>query len=144
MILVSAPATLVWSYLENPLQSVSMSDQVVDVRDVVPCASGGYNCTVIYEMNGQRLEIPIETTEYDERTRRLVVRTRRGLESVQTWSVDEGDTVTQVNLHMEYKVDVPLLGKLAETVVARMGEGDIEQMLYRLKDNIEAVYRQQP
>ena len=40
---------------------------------------------------------------------------------------------TEVSVEVEYEVPVPLIGKLAEMVIARMNENDIEAVLNYLK-----------
>lgn len=138
MILVRAPVSVVWSYLENPLQVVAMHDRIVGVRDIEPCGLGGYNCTVVYDVGGQHLDVDVQTVEY-VRHQRLVTRTERGVKTLQTWTVSQEGEVTTVNVTMEYQLDMPLLGRVASSVAARMGEADMETMLLRLKDICEAM-----
>jgi carbon monoxide dehydrogenase subunit G len=138
MILVRAPVAVVWSYLENPLQVVAMSDRIVGVRDITPCDVGGYNCTVVYDLNGQQLDVDVQTVEY-VRHERLVTRSERGVRTLQTWTVSDEGELTSVNVAMDYQLDIPLLGRVASSVAARMGENDMETMLLRLKDICEAM-----
>ena len=138
MILVNAPVELVWSYVENPLQVASMNDRIVDVRNLQPNKAGGYNCTLVYSIAGQSLEVALRTTEY-VRNERLVTQVSRGLESVQTWTLRQTGTVTTVNLDIDYHVEMPLLGQLAERIASKRGEADIETMLLRLKDICESL-----
>jgi hypothetical protein len=141
-VLIMAPPSLVWTFLENPLHVIAMSERVVSVNDVRASDIGGYDCTLVYNMNGQQLEIPIETVEY-ERDKRLVTRTVRGVVSQTTWRLEPIGALTQVTSEVDYRVDMPVINGVAASVAARMGENDLEKVLYRLKDNVEAVYQQQ-
>jgi len=143
MILVNAPVELVWSYLENPLQVAAMNDQIIDVRDLRPSKIGSYDCTLVYEIAGQALEIVQRTTEY-VRHERLVTQSTRGLESVQAWTLQQTGTVTTVNFDIDYHVEMPLLGRFVESIASKQGEAGIEKMLLRLKDTCEALSAQSP
>lgn len=143
MILVNAPVELVWSYVENPLQVASLSDRISKVNNIVPCSLGGYNCTMVYDADGQAVEVTVQTTEY-LRHERLVTRMSPGLDSTQTWTLKQTGTVTTLNLEFEYHVNVPLLGRLAESAATRRIEADIEKMLLRLKDVCESLSAQRP
>ncbi len=142
-IVVRAPAELVWSYIENPLQVASMNDRVTGVRDLEPAARGGYDCTLIYNVNGLPMEVSLHTSEYVA-YERLVTRVSGGLDSVQTWTLQASGSVTTVNLDIEFSVDAGLLRGLAESIGLRLGESDIDKMLMRLKDICEALSSQYP
>jgi hypothetical protein len=65
----------------------------------------------------------------------MVSRTTGGVTSTLIWDLQgqSGGTETKVSLRVEYEVPLPLMGKLAEVIVAKMNESDIEAVLNYLK-----------
>ncbi len=69
--------------------------------------------------------------------KKLVTKTRAGIESILTWTFAEEGKNTLVTLQVEYKVPIPFVGKLAENVIVAFNEMDINVMLQNLKHQVE-------
>ena len=68
------------------------------------------------------------------RPRRLKIHTIGGIQSTLTWEFNPGpNNGTDLNFTAEYEAPVPLVGKLAEVVIAKVNETDIVYMLNYLK-----------
>ena len=88
-------------------------------------------------MAGVRLKGKGEYTDYVP-NKWIVVNTNGGVNSKLTFtfrSVKDSNQVkkTRVTLTVEYDIPVPLLGKLAEIVISKMNEQDIDLLLSNLQ-----------
>ena len=54
------------------------------------------------------------------------------------WDFQTGNGGTQIDLDINYEVPVPLLGKLAEKVIVKMNDNEIDTMLANIKAVTEA------
>ncbi len=105
-----------------------------NIRNLKIIANGGHSFQFDYAMAGVRLEGSSVDLEY-VRPRRLVTQTTGGLTSTLTWTFEPlmNGAQTRLLLDIVYEVPVPLLGKLAEIVVAKINETDIVYVLNYLK-----------
>jgi hypothetical protein len=79
----------------------------------------------VYKMAGVRLEGSSEDMEF-EAGRRIFSHMQGGVESTVRWDFEPHDGGTQLTLQTDYKVPIPLLGKLADSVIARLNEHETE------------------
>jgi hypothetical protein len=70
-----------------------------------------------------------------------VSRTKGGIESTIAWEFQPELGQTKLNIRADYVVPIPLVGRLAEAIVARINEQEIEVMLAYLKAKVEWVVR---
>ena len=61
-----------------------------------------------------------------------------GIESTITWSYEAVAGGTKMTSQTEYKIPVPLLGKVAEAFIVKMNENESETILANLKARLEA------
>ena len=59
--------------------------------------------------------------------------TKGGINSVLTWTFRSQANRTRMTLTVNYKIPIPLLGKLAEAVVEKMNEQELTVMLANLR-----------
>ena len=69
---------------------------------------------------------------------RIVDRTFGGIGRTITWTLHAADGVTKLDFEGEHEVPVPVVGKLAERVIAKTNEREIDSQLANLKDRLEA------
>lgn len=135
---IKAPAQRVFDYVTQPTNLPSIMPSMIEVSNVAPQPNGGRNFDWIYKMAGVRLK-GHSKIEQHEPGKLAVVRTSGGIVSTWTWKF-EGDGVgTRLTLDVEYMIPVPVLGKLAEAIVARMNERETELTLAHLKEITESA-----
>jgi hypothetical protein len=110
---------------------------LVEVSNIKELPNGGYSWDWVYKMAGMRFNGASTHTEFvlNERT---VAESTGGIESTITWLYQPEDGGTKMTTIVEYKVPVPLLGKLAESFIVKFNENESETILANLKARMEA------
>jgi uncharacterized protein YndB with AHSA1/START domain len=136
-IAINAPVEKVFSYLDDPSHWPEFWPSLIEVSGVQLLANGGHVRAWTYKMAGFRLE---GTSEDIERVpnERLTSKTHGGVESTQTWTVrPEGDG-TEVAFTVEYTVPVPVVGRVAESVLVKMNDREGDVTMANLKALLES------
>ena len=89
-------------------------------------------------MAGMRFEGTGEDVEYVPNQRIVNENKGGGLEGTIAWTFDPETEGKRVTFEADYRVPVPLLGKLAEGFILKMNEREAELLLENLKDRLEA------
>ena len=139
-ITINAPVEKVFSYIEEPTNLPEIWPSMVEVKDVQQSPSGGRNFGWVYKMAGVRFEGTSEAIEYVA-NQRTVTKSKGGIESTITWTFQPEAGGTKVTFEAEYTVPMPLLGKLAESLIVKQNEREAELILANLKAKMEAQVR---
>ncbi len=134
-ITINAPVEEVFAYVEDPELDLEWLPGLMEVWDV---KGQGVETRYrwAYKMAGLRLEGEGAITEYI-RNQRIVAQTKGGVVSNWTWSFEPHEGGTKVNLSMEYTVPVPELGKLAEALIMKQNERELDLAMTNIKARIE-------
>jgi len=135
-ILIHAPVDKVFHYLTDPRNMPEIWPAMVEIRKVTPNPNGGTNFGWVYQMAGMHFEGESQTTEIVPNSL-YVTHSTKGIESTFRWEFASVKNGTQINLETEYKIPIPLLGKLAEAVILKQNEHEAETTLKNLKDRME-------
>lgn len=136
-ITINAPVEKVFSYLSDPKNLPDVWPSMAEVKDVQPAPAGGYNFSWVYKMAGMRFDGASETIEHIP-NQRTVTRSTKGIESHFVWTYEPENGGTKLTVEIEYKVPVPLLGKLAESFIVKQNEQEATTLLTNLKTKMEA------
>jgi hypothetical protein len=68
---------------------------------------------------------------------RFVTQSQGGIESTLIWGFAPDNGGTRIDLAVEYTVPVPVLGRLAEALVVRQNERELETTLANVKERVE-------
>ena len=134
IVTIAAPPEQVFDVVNDTANISQIWRNVSNVRNLKVLPNGGHSFQFDYTMAGLRLEgSGIDLAHV--RPYRLVTRTTGGVTSTLTWGFKPiaNNTQTELSLDAEYEVPVPLVGRLAEYVVAKINETDIVYMLSYLK-----------
>lgn len=136
-IILNAPIERVFNYIKDPSNWTKFWPSLMKVNDIQTLPNGGYKANYEYRMAGMRFKGEGEYTEYVPNNR-IVVSTHGGINSKLTFAfypVKESNQIerSHVTITVEYDIPVPLLGKLAEVVINRMNEQDIDLLLSNLQ-----------
>jgi hypothetical protein len=88
-------------------------------------------------MAGMRFEGSTENTVF-EPNRRTVAEGKGGIESTIENLYEDLGGRTRVTAHVQYRVSIPLLGRIAERALAKMNENELTVIHANLKARIES------
>jgi len=134
-ITMKAPVEKVYDYICEPTNLPEIWPSLVEIKDVQKLPSGGTKERWVYKMAGIRLEGTSESE--DTKNQRIVSKSKGGAESTQIWMFQPEAGGTKVTLEVEYTVPIPVLGKLAEAIIVKMNEHEVELILANLKVRME-------
>jgi hypothetical protein len=97
----------------------------------------GFNWDWEYKMAGMTFNGHTDTIEFVP-NKRVVTENKEGIPSTFFWDYSAKDGGTTIVVVVEYTVPVPVLGKLAEKVIVRMNENEMDTLLANLKAVMEA------
>jgi uncharacterized membrane protein len=73
----------------------------------------------------------------DVPNKRIVIKSKGGIESTWTYNFESRGDATILDLDIDYKIPVPVLGKLAERVLLKRNEREADTNLMNLKERLE-------
>ena len=133
---VKAPVEDVYNFLYEPENQVEIWPSLIEIKNVQKLPNGGNKYTWVYKMAGMRFEgkgEDIEVIPY----KRLTSKNEGGIDSTVSWLFEAQNDGTLVTAETEYKVPIPLLGKLAENIIVKQNEREAEVILANLKAHME-------
>jgi carbon monoxide dehydrogenase subunit G len=134
---INAPVGKVFSYITNPMNELEWLPSLTDVRDVTGQGVGqrwGWS----YKMLGLPFKGKTEVIEYVS-NERYVYKTSGGIVSTWAYSLKPEGNGTRLSLGVEYKIPVPVLGKVAERLVLRQNEREADFAVANIKARLESV-----
>lgn len=132
---IHAPVDRVFSYVEDPNNQLEWMTSLMDVRNI----SGGaqeLQFEWTYKMAGVSLDGETARSQHIV-NERLVSKSKGGIESTFDFVFTPTDSGTRLDLTIEYEIPIPVLGKLAEKIVAKRNERETELNLQSIKENCE-------
>jgi len=136
-VLIHAPVDKVFKYHSDPTNQPEYWPSMLEVKGTKGPPAAGRKYQWVYKMAGIRLEGSTETTEFVE-NKRIVNKTKGGIESTFIYQYKPEGEGTRLSVEVDYKVPVPVLGKLAEALIVKLNEREAETTLANLKDRLEA------
>ena len=139
-ITINAPPKIVFDFVNDPKSIQKIWPSIAEVSDEQRLLNGGMRFRLMYKMAGMRFTVVSEDVEYVPHSR-VVNKTTGGIESTMIWTYlpEDGGTKTKLTLKVEYDAPIPLLGRLAELVVAKINKDEIAVMLVYLKAQTERL-----
>ncbi len=135
-ITINAPVEKVFEYVSNPENLPEIWPSLIEVNNVKVQPNGDYSYDYVYKLVGVRLTGSSEDTVVSNE--RIDSVSTGGIESKITFLFQPEDGGTNFAVEAEYTVPVPVLGKLAESVIVRQIEKEVEVILYNAKTMMEA------
>jgi len=134
-ITINAPVEKVFEYT-TPENLPEVWPSLVEVKNVKELPDGGYSWDWVYKMAGMNFNGSSEHVEYVDNERTVAQST--GIDSTITWTYESVGSGTKMTTLTEYKIPVPLLGKVAEAFIVKMNENESNTILANLKARLEA------
>ena len=135
-ILIHASTDKVFAFMNDPRNLPEIWPSMVEVKNPVLNSIGGYDFEWVYKMAGMHFNGASKTTEWIQ-NKRIITQSTKGIESRFVWDYKSEGSYTRLAVEIEYKIPVPLIGKLAETVIVKQNEHEADNMLKNLKDRME-------
>jgi len=135
-ILINAPVEKVFAFMDDPCNLPEVWPSMVETHVKGPSPAGGQDFEWEYKMAGLRIKGESEVVERIP-DRKIVTRSVKGIESNFVWSYEPEDGGTRLTVEAEYNIPVPLIGRLAESVIARQNEREADILLENLKARME-------
>jgi hypothetical protein len=110
---------------------------MVEVSDIQRPPDGKYKFHWKYKMAGLFFEGD-SVMEEVVKDQRVVTTNAGGISSRFVWTYQPENGGTMMTVDIEYTVPVPVLGKLAETVIVKMNDREADTLLANLKIRMEA------
>lgn len=133
---IDAPVDRVFAYVTNPVNLPDWLVSLTEVRDVTGSGLGQRHHWT-YKMVGVPLRGETTISEHVP-NKRWVTESKGGATSTFTFAFAPHEGGTKVDLDIEYSIPIPVLGKLAEKLVLKRNQSEIELSMENLKDNLEA------
>jgi uncharacterized membrane protein len=138
---IKAPVANVFEHVNEPAKLHEIWPSLMEVANVQRKPNGSYAFDWVYKMVGMKLYGRSEPTEFapDER---IVVKSTGGVASTFRWTFSGANgSATKVDLEIEYEIPTPVLGRLAEAIVAKLNQREAESLLANLKITLESSAR---
>jgi uncharacterized membrane protein len=128
---LKVPIEEIYSYIFELRNLPEVWPSLMEIKDVQSLTKGGYRFGWLYKMVGMRFEGTGEYTEIVP-NQWFVIKTKGGIRSTITFTFRSNGNSTRVNFTVEYKVPIPLLGKIAEAIIVRMNDQEGDLMMVNL------------
>ncbi len=135
-IVIEAPVTQVFSYLDEPVNLPEIWPSMVEVVDVATLPTGGHRFHWIYKMAGMRFEGDAETVEFDL-DRHILRKSTGPFPSTFEYTFTPENGRTKLDLKAVYDPPKALFGKFTEPFILKLNEREAETVLANLKDRLE-------
>ena len=133
---IDAPVERVSAYLRDPMSNLEWLPGMMEVTKV----SGegvGARFRWVYKMAGIAWEGESTALEFVP-NERFVTESKSGIVSTWTWDFSSKNGGTQIDLAVDYIVPIPVLGRLAETLVVTQNERVLDTALENIRGRMEA------
>ena len=134
---INAPVEEVFAYVSDPMSQLEWMPSMGEVTEVNLTEQGvGSTYRWKYKIAGMIFQGDNETLEFVP-NKRVVARSKGGIDSTWTWTYEPQDGGTKLSVHTEYTIPVPVLGKLAEALVLGQSEREADLAMANIKAKME-------
>ena len=132
---INASVDKVFGYVVDPMNLTEWMVGITEVTDVTGSGVGQHHHWK-YRMVGIPLRGETTISEHVP-NERWVADSKGGVTSVFTFTFATHEGGTKLDVDIDYTIPVPVLGKLAEKLVLKRNQRDIDMSMENLKDNME-------
>ena len=132
---ISAPVEKVFAYVTDPMNLPEWFVGLTEVTDVSGSGVGQHNRWT-YSMIGIPFHGRSEITEQVP-NQRSVSKQEGGLTSIITFTFATHEGGTKLDVDIDYTIPIPVLGKLAEKVVFKRNQREVQLSMENLKGTME-------
>ena len=134
-IVIKAAVEKVFAYVTDPINQIDWMPSMVSVKDVSG-AGLEQRHRWTYKMAGVLLEGESVNTEYIP-NKRVVTQSKGGAESTFTFDFEPHIDGTMLKMLIEYKIPIPVLGKIGETILLKRNKREADLAMTNIKEILE-------
>jgi uncharacterized membrane protein len=134
---IEAPLQRVWEMLNQPNNLPGVWPHLVAVSNIDPHEGGTSDFDWVFKMGGLHFNghAFVETARPGEYVR---YRNEGGIPSTFVWNYEAKTSgSTRLTVDVEYTIPTPVIGKIAEALVAKSNERDLDALLRNTKERLE-------
>lgn len=128
---INAPADLVYEFMTTPKNLPSVFPSLMEVSNAKRSPDGAHSFDWIYKMAGVKVKGHSETIE--NVSGKKIVTKNSGIPGTFFWTYEAKGNRTILSCEAQYTIPTPVLGALAETIIAKMNDHDLETLLRNVK-----------
>ena len=136
---IEAPLDKIFNYISHPSNMPEFWPSLIEIKDIQTLPNGGYSALWVYKMLGMRFDGKAEYTRIAP-NEFFVIETTGDIKSTIVWTFRSRENKTRVTFTVDYKVPMPLLGKLAEVIVTRMNDHEGDLIMANLQTRFMTTY----
>ena len=135
-IVINAPVAKVFEYIDDPMNDPEWMIGMVEVHQVEGLPGVGRHFHWTFKMVGIPLKGQSTTIEHVP-NRRTVTESQGGVSSTWAADVEPEGAGTKLTMKVDYTVPIPVLGKLAEHLISKQNERNLESSMENIKHMLE-------
>ena len=136
-IAIDAPVDQVFTYLTQPEHLPEVWPSLVQVTHVKSFPGGAHEFDWVYKLAGIKFHGHADATTV-ETNRTVLVQNQAGFTSTMRWTYAGHDGKTELSVEMDVAFPVKALKKLAEPILSKLNEHEIDTLLHNVKARLEA------
>lgn len=133
---INAPVERVFDFITTPMNLLSVWPSMAEITNVQRSADGKHSFDWVYKMAGIPFKGHSATTDVEMPVRSIVQNTG-GVPSTFSWKFEKKGSGMRLEINVDYEIPTPVIGKLAEAVVARINEHECLNLLANVKATME-------
>jgi len=134
---IEAPVEMVFAFMAEPGNLLEIWPGLLEVKDIQPLPNGGYAYRWTYKMAGMRFKGQATCTEYIK-GRCIAYQNQSGIASRFIWTYMPEEQGTQLGVNIDYTIPGAAISRLAEPIILKMNEHEVDMLLANLKVRLEA------
>jgi uncharacterized membrane protein len=133
---IKAPVSKVFSYIQDPRNEPEWMQGMIEIKDITG-KGRGFQYKWTWKMAGIKLNGEAERLE-DIPNQKIVDKSKGAIESTRTYNFETHGEITHLDLDVDYKIPIPVVGKMAENIIRRQNEREAEVDMQNIKDKLES------
>jgi len=134
---IEASVEMVFDFMAEPGNLLEIWPSLLEVKDIQPLPNGGYAYCWTYKMAGMRFKGQATCTEY-AKDRQIAYQNQSGIASRFIWTYMPEEQGTKLGVNIDYTIPGAAISRLAEPVILKMNEHEVDTLLANLKVRLEA------
>ncbi len=140
---IKAPVERVYEFVTTPTNLPSVWPSMVEVSNVETRAGGWHSFDWTYKMAGLKFHGHAEPKKV-ETNKFVEMRNEAGIPSTLRWTYEARGASMLLTVEVEYDIPTPLLGKIAESILVKINERELDTLLHNLKTILEPIAQARP
>lgn len=133
---IKVPVERVYEFVTTPTNLPSVWPSMIEVSNVQSRTAGWHSFDWVYKMAGIKFHGHAEPQKV-EPNKFVEMRNESGIPSTFRWTYEARGGSTLLTVEVEYDIPTPLVGKIAESILVKINERELDTLLHNLKAMLE-------